>query len=191
MIDDDGTARFEGPAQLEAWLEENQDTSDGVWLLIAKKGASFSTVSYAEAVELGLRYGWIDGQAKRVDDHSYVQRFTPRRAQSMWSARNVRAAEQLIEEGRMTRRGLVEVERARADGRWQRAYEGPRDAQPHPDFLAALAENPAAAAFYETLSSRNRFAIYFQVQGAKRDETRARRIAKFVGMLERGERIYG
>jgi uncharacterized protein YdeI (YjbR/CyaY-like superfamily) len=191
MVDHTDISRFDGAAELETWLEENQDTSDGLWLLIAKKGAPFTTVTYAEAVELGLRYGWIDGQAKSVDEHSYTQRFTPRRARSMWSARNVRAAEQLIAEGRMTRRGLAEVERARADGRWVAAYDGPRDAQPHPEFLAALAENPAAAALYEALSSQNRFAIYFQIQGAKRDETRARRIAKFIGMLERGEKVYG
>jgi uncharacterized protein YdeI (YjbR/CyaY-like superfamily) len=191
MVDHTDISRFDDAAELEAWLEENQDTSDGLWLLIAKKGAPFTTVTYAEAVELGLRYGWIDGQARSVDEHAYTQRFTPRRARSMWSARNVRAAEQLIADGRMTRRGLAEVDRARADGRWTAAYDGPRDAQPHPDFLAALAENPAAAAFYETLSSQNRFAIYFQIQGAKRDETRARRIAEFVGMLERGEKVHG
>jgi uncharacterized protein YdeI (YjbR/CyaY-like superfamily) len=191
MDDDTAIARFESASHLEAWLEENQDSSDGVWLLIAKKGAPFATVTYAEAVELGLRYGWIDGQAKSVDEHSYTQRYTPRRARSMWSARNVRAAEELIATGRMTPRGLAEVERARADGRWAVAYDGPRDAQPHPDFLAALAANPTAAAFYETLGSQNRFAIYFQIQGAKRDETRARRIAKYVSMLERGEKVYG
>lgn len=191
MIDDDGRARFDGPRELEAWLEEHQDDSDGVWLLLSKKGAGFTTVTYAEAVELGLRYGWIDGQAKRVDDESYVQRFTPRRSQSVWSARNVRAAEQLITDGRMTRRGLAEVERARADGRWQRAYDGPRDAEQHPEFLAALEARPKAAAVFATLSSRNRYAIYFSIQSAKRDQTRARRIAAFVERLERGERVFG
>jgi uncharacterized protein YdeI (YjbR/CyaY-like superfamily) len=190
-MEDDEILRFDDPEQLHAWLEENQDTSDGVWLLLAKKGAPFTTVSYPEVVELALRYGWIDGQARRLDEHSYLQRFTPRRARSIWSSRNVRAVEALTAEGRMSPRGLAEVERAKADGRWERAYDGPRDAQPHPEFLAALAANPAAAAFYETLGSQNRFAIYFRIQSAKRDETRARRIAAIIDMLERGEKIYG
>jgi uncharacterized protein YdeI (YjbR/CyaY-like superfamily) len=189
MVDDE-ILRFDGPDALRAWLDENQDESNGVWLQIAKKGAAYTTVTYAEIVDLALRYGWIDGQARRLDDDAYLQRFTPRRARSVWSARNVRAAEAMIAEGRMMPRGLAEVERAKADGRWERAYEGPRDAQPHPEFIAALAANPEAARFYETLTSQNRFAIYFRIHSAKRDETRARRIAAIVGMLERGEKIY-
>jgi uncharacterized protein YdeI (YjbR/CyaY-like superfamily) len=168
MVDDE-ILRFDGPDALRAWLDENQDESDGVWLQIAKKGAAYTTVTYAEIVDLALRYGWIDGQARRLDDDAYLQRFTPRRARSVWSARNVRAAEAMIAEGRMMPRGLAEVERAKADGRWERAE---------------------AARFYETLTSQNRFAIYFRIHSAKRDETRARRIAAIVGMLEKGEKIY-
>jgi uncharacterized protein YdeI (YjbR/CyaY-like superfamily) len=175
---------------LRAWLDENDSTSPGVWLVIAKKGSAERSVSYAEAVDAALQHGWIDGQAKSFDADTYRQRYTPRRARSIWSKKNVDAAEAMIAEGRMAARGLAEVERAKADGRWERAYEGSRDAKPHPDFLAALAADPAAAAFYETLNSQNRFAIYFRIHGAKRDDTRARRIATLVEMLSRGEKIY-
>jgi uncharacterized protein YdeI (YjbR/CyaY-like superfamily) len=182
--------RFDGYAEFDAWLDGHEDASPGLWLLMSKKGSPVASVSYAEAVEVALRHGWIDGQRRGRDEQSFLQRFTPRRAQSIWSTRNVRAVEILIEEGRMSRRGLSEVERARADGRWERAYEGPKDAQPHPDFLAALESSPGAAAAYATLTSQNRFAIYFRIHNAKRDDTRARRIAEFVAMLERGETLY-
>jgi uncharacterized protein YdeI (YjbR/CyaY-like superfamily) len=182
--------RFASREALRVWLAENQDSSPGIWLVIAKKGAQSPGVSYAEAVDVGLEFGWIDGQAKSRDEQHYLQRFTPRRPQSSWSKRNRTAAESMIAEKRMSPRGLAEVERARADGRWDRAYDGPRDAQPHPDLVEALALNPAAAAFYATLSSQNRFAIYLRIQQAKRPETRARRIAVFVEMLERGETVY-
>ena len=180
---------FDGYDAFREWMRENQD-STGIWLVIAKKGAATASVTREEALDVALQYGWIDGQARRLDDSRYLQRFTPRRPQSNWSQRNVRAVETMIEEGRMAPRGLAEVERARNDGRWDRAYDGPADAQPHPEFLEALAKNPEAAAFYATLNSQNRFAIYLRLQNAKRDETRARRIAAFIGMLERGEKIY-
>ncbi|GAB2452627.1 uncharacterized protein YdeI (YjbR/CyaY-like superfamily) [Conyzicola lurida] len=182
--------RFEGYDDFHAWLDEHEDDSPGLWLLMSKKGAAVTSVSYADAVEVALRHGWIDGQRRGRDEHSFLQRFTPRRAQSIWSTRNVRAVETLIAEGRMSRRGLAEVERARLDGRWERAYDGPKDAQPLPEFLAALEANPAAAEFYTTLSSQNRFAIYFRIHSAKREETKAKRIADFVAMLERGEKFY-
>ena len=182
--------RFAGREALREWLAENQDTSPGIWLVIAKKGSPTPGLSYAEAVDVGLEFGWIDGQAQSRDEECYLQRFTPRRAQSAWSTRNRRAVEAMIAEGRIAPRGLAEVERAKADGRWDRAYDGPRDAQPHPEFVEALAQNPAAAEFYATLGSQNRFAIYYRVQQAKRPETRARRIAMFVEMLERGETVY-
>jgi len=182
--------RFDGYAPFRDWLRENQDASTGVWIVLAKKGSDQTTVTYAEALDAALEFGWIDGQAKRIDDATYMQRFTPRRPQSPWSSRNVEAAETMIAEGRMAPRGLAEVERARADGRWDRAYDGPAKARPHPDFVAALAANPEAAAFYATLNSQNRFAIYYRVQSAKRDETRAKRIADFVAKLERNEKFY-
>ena len=184
------TLRFDGPDTFRAWVEENQNSSPGIWLVIAKKGSGQTTVTYAEALDVALAYGWIDGQARSVDETTYVQRFTPRRAQSKWSMRNVRTAETMIADGRMRPRGLAEVERARADGRWERAYEGPKNAEPHPDFLEALEKNSAAAEFYGSLNSQNRFAIYYRIQEAKRPETRARRIATFVEKLARGEKFY-
>ncbi|MEH0109544.1 YdeI/OmpD-associated family protein [Tersicoccus sp. MR15.9] len=182
-------------AQWRAWLGEHQDDPDGVWLVFAKKGAvqqdpTTRTVTYAEALEVALQHGWIDGQARSLDETTYLQRFTPRRSRSVWSVRNRTAVEAMIAAGAMTPRGLAEVERARADGRWDAAYAGPKDAQPHPDFLAALAANPEAAAFYATLTSQNRYAIYFRLQNVKREQTRARRIEEFVAMLARGESIY-
>lgn len=184
------TIRFDGPEEFRAWVEENQDSSPGVWLVMAKKGSGQTTVTYAEALDVALAYGWIDGQARRVDDATYVQKFTPRRARSPWSLRNVGTAEAMIAEGRMKPRGLAEVERARADGRWERAYEGPKTAEPHPDFVAALAANPEAAAFFETLNSQNRYAVYYRIQDAKRPETRARRIEQFIDKLARREKFY-
>jgi uncharacterized protein YdeI (YjbR/CyaY-like superfamily) len=189
MAAEQPTIRFDGPEEFRAWVEENQNTSPGAWLVMAKKGSGQTTITYAEALDVALAYGWIDTQARRVDDETYVQRFCPRRPQSPWSMRNVKAAEAMIAEGRMKPRGLAEVERARADGRWERAYEGSKNAEPHPDFLAALEQNPEAAAFYTTLGSQNRFTIYYRIQEAKRPETRARRIANFVEKLARGEAV--
>jgi uncharacterized protein YdeI (YjbR/CyaY-like superfamily) len=190
MTDDTETRRFDSAEAFREWLRDHQDSSPGLWLTLAKKGSPTATVTYAEALDAALEHGWIDGQARRLDDHSYVQRFTPRRPQSPWSLRNRRTAEAMIAEGRMAPRGLTEVERARADGRWDRAYEGQQNAEPHPDFLAALERNPAASEFYATLNSQNRYAIYYRVQDAKRAETRARRIEKIVSMLARAEKFY-
>lgn len=181
---------FTGQADLERWLAEHQDDRAEVWLVLAKKGAPLTTVTYDEALEVALRYGWIDGQARGRDEHTMLRRFTPRRPRSAWSARNRRLAEELIAAGRMEPRGLAEVERARADGRWDRAYAGPATAEPHPDLLAALDANPQAKAFYATLTSQNRYAIYYRVQQAVRPETRARRIAAVVDMLARGETFH-
>jgi uncharacterized protein YdeI (YjbR/CyaY-like superfamily) len=185
------TLRFDGPDAFRGWIEEHQDSSPGIWLVIAKKGSGQTTVTYAEALDVALAYGWIDGQTRSVDEATYLQRFTPRRQRSPWSLRNVGIVEAMIENGRMKPRGLAEVERARADGRWERAYHGPKTAEPHPDFLAALAANPQAAEAFETLNSQNRFAIYYRIQDAKRPETRARRIETFVDKLARGEKFYG
>ena len=190
MVADQETLRFDGPDDFRRWVEENQDSSPGVWLVLAKKGSGQTTVTYAEALDVALAYGWIDGQARRIDDATYVQKFTPRRARSPWSARNVRTAEAMIADGRMKPRGLAEVERARADGRWERAYDGPKTAEPHPDFVSALEKNPDAAAFFETLNSQNRYAVYYRIQDAKRPETRARRIEQFVDRLARKEKFY-
>lgn len=188
--DDDDVVTFATAGELRVWLDENDDSTTGVWLRIAHKDAALQTVSYAEAVQAALEHGWIDGQARRFDDASHVQWFTPRRARSPWSMRNRRFAEQIIAEGRMTPRGMVEVERAKADGRWERAYEGPKDARPHPDFLEALERNPDAAAFYATLGAQSRYAIYFRIHSVTTPAARAKKIADFVAKLGRGEAPY-
>jgi uncharacterized protein YdeI (YjbR/CyaY-like superfamily) len=181
---------FASAAAFEAWLAERHATSDGLWIKFAKKGSGIPTVVYAEAVEASLRYGWIDGQVKRLDDDHYVQRFTPRRARSRWSKINRAKAEALIASGAMEPAGLAEVERAKADGRWDAAYDAPSTATVPDDLRAALDREPAAGEFFETIDSNNRYAILHRIQEAKRPETRARRIETFVAMLSRGETIH-
>ncbi|HEX2181278.1 MAG TPA: YdeI/OmpD-associated family protein [Rubrobacteraceae bacterium] len=173
-----------------AWLDEQHATSDGLWLKIAKKGSGIETVTYAEAVEAALCYGWIDGQVRKFDEDYYLQRFTPRRARSKWSKINRQKATELIERGEMKPAGLREVERARADGRWDAAYDAPSTAQVPDDLLRELEKNDPAREFFETLDGRNRYAILYQIGDAKRPETRARRIEKFVAMLSEGKKIY-
>jgi uncharacterized protein YdeI (YjbR/CyaY-like superfamily) len=184
------TRAFASAEEWEAWLREHHDTAPGVWIRFAKKGSGVETVTYLEALHAALCFGWIDGQARSVDDASYVQRFTPRRARSIWSKRNRDFATALIESGRMQPAGLREVERAKADGRWDAAYDAPSTATVPDDLQAALDASPAAAAFFATLNSQNRYAILHRVQTAKKPETRARRIEKFVTMLEAGETLY-
>lgn len=181
---------FAGPEELEAWLEENHEASDGVWLKIAKKGAREPSVTYDEAVELALCFGWIDSQVRRFDDQHYIQRFTPRRPRGRWSKINREKAEALIEAGRMRPPGLAEVEAAKADGRWEAAYDGQRTAKVPPDLQRELDANPAAAEFFAALDSANRYAIVYRLDDAKKPETRERRLRKFIAMLERGEKIH-
>jgi uncharacterized protein YdeI (YjbR/CyaY-like superfamily) len=185
-----GVIPFASQAEFESWLDANHETSSEVWIKIAKKGAGVPSVTYAEAVESALCFGWIDGQARKVDDSFYQQRFTPRRSRSNWSVINRDKVTALIEAGRMRPAGQRQIDAAKADGRWDAAYAGPAT-MPVPDDLAvALAANSEAAAFFATLDSRNRFAILHRTNDAKRPETRARRIAKFVTMLANGEKIY-
>ena len=184
------TEQFAGPDEFRAWLLEHHDSSAGIWLKLAKKGSGLTSITYDEAVEVALTFGWIDGQARPGDDTYYLQGFTRRRPQSPWSRRNRDRVEALIAAGAMEPSGLAEVERARADGRWDRAYESPRTATSPADLLEALAARPAARDFFETLNSTNRYAILYRIQDAKRPETRARRIATFVDMLECGEKPY-
>ena len=184
------TIAFASAEEWEAWLREHHDTTPGVWIRFAKQGSGVESVTYLEALQAALCFGWIDGQARGVDDASYVQRFTPRRARSIWSKRNRDFATALIEAGRMQPAGLREVERAKADGRWDAAYDAPSTATVPDDLQAALDASPAAAAFFATLNSQNRYAILHRIQTAKRPETRARRIEKFVTMLEAGETLY-
>jgi uncharacterized protein YdeI (YjbR/CyaY-like superfamily) len=174
----------------EAWLEENHTTSDGLWLKMARKGSGIETVTYDQAVEVALRYGWIDGQVRRFDEDYYLQRFTPRRLRSNWSKINRKKATELIERGEMKPAGLREVERAKADGRWDAAYDAPSTATVPEDLLRELEKNEVAREFFATLDRRNRYAILYQIQDAKKPETRARRIQKYVAMLNERKKIY-
>jgi uncharacterized protein YdeI (YjbR/CyaY-like superfamily) len=178
-------------AAWRAWLDAHHEHSAGVALVLAKKGASEPTsLTYDQALEEALCYGWIDGQVRRRDETTYLQRFTRRRPRSSWSKRNVALAERLIAEGRMHPAGAAEVERARADGRWHAAYAGSASIEVPPDLAAALAADPKAQAMFEILSSRNRYAVLYRIETAKRPETRLRRIEQFVAMLARGETVY-
>lgn len=167
----------------EAWLEEHHATSEGLWLKIAKKGSGLETVTYDQAVEIALCYGWIDGQARKLDEHYYLQRFTPRRPRSKWSKINRQRATELVERGKMKPAGLREVERAKADGRWEAAYDSPSTAAVPEDLLRELEKNEKAREFFSKLDGRNRYAILYRIQDAKRPETRTQRIAEYVAML--------
>ena len=176
-------------AAWRAYLERTD--SDGVWLVLAKKGTTAPTrLTYDEALEEALCFGWIDGQVGRRDQLTYRQRFTPRRARSAWSKRNVAHAERLLAEGRMAAAGLAAIEAAKADGRWEAAYAGPATIEVPPELGEALARDPRASAMFEALTSQNRYAILYRIELAKRPETRARQIEKFVAMLARGETIH-
>jgi uncharacterized protein YdeI (YjbR/CyaY-like superfamily) len=169
------------------WLAQNPEASE-VWILYHKKGSGVPSIDWEQAVIGALAHGWIDGIRKSVDETTFKQRFTPRRAKSVWSAKNVAHCERLIAEGKMTPQGLAQVEAARADGRWALAYKG--TAELPEDFLAAIAATPDAARTFATLDAKNRFAFYYRLQSVKRPETRARKITDFVAMLARGDRIY-
>jgi uncharacterized protein YdeI (YjbR/CyaY-like superfamily) len=181
---------FASQAEWEAWLDAEHASADGVWLKFAKKGSGVETVVYAEALDVALCYGWIDSQVARLDERFYLQKFTPRRARSKWSRINRDKIEELTRQGRMRTAGLEQVELAKADGRWDAAYASPANLEMPDDLQAALDASAKAAAFWETLNKSNRYAIVFQLEDAKKPETRARRLEKFVGMLERGERLY-
>lgn len=174
-------------AAWEAWLEEHHSTAPEVWLRIAKKGSGLASLSIGEALDGALCFGWIDGQRKALDDDWYLQRYTPRRARSRWSARNRARALELVEAGEMREPGHAEIERAQADGRWEAAYDSPGTIEVPHDLREALDAAPKAAALFAELDSQNRYAILYRVHDAKRANTRARRIAEFVAMLARGE----
>jgi uncharacterized protein YdeI (YjbR/CyaY-like superfamily) len=184
------TRRFRTAEDFNTWLTRNHARSRGLWIKIAKAGSGIASIKYPEAVEAALCWGWIDGLARRIDETWYVQKFTPRGPRSMWSKINCAKAAALIESGAMTAAGLAEVERAKRDGRWARAYDSPRRAAVPDDLAAALGRNARASAFFAGLDSQNRYAILHRVQTAKKAETRARRIAQFVKMLSRREKIY-
>ena len=173
------------------WLESNHTKSRGIWLRIAKKDSGLSSVTYAQALDVALCYGWIDGQKRPYDETTWLQRFTPRSPRSVWSKINTGKVQTLIESGRMRPAGLAAVESAKADGRWESAYQPSKNAEIPADLQAALDANPKARAFFETLRGANRYAVIYRVSTAKKPETRARRIADFVEMLARGETLHG
>jgi uncharacterized protein YdeI (YjbR/CyaY-like superfamily) len=181
---------FKSAKAFEVWLQQHHATSPGLWLKIAKRGALDASVTYLEAVEIALCWGWIDGQKKGLDAHYFLQRFTPRRARSVWSKVNVDKVATLIKDGRMQAPGLAQVEAAQADGRWARAYDGARTSVVPEDLIAALEAAPMAKAFFSEINATNRYAILWRIQTAVRAETRARRIAQLVEMLSRGETVH-
>lgn len=182
---------FASQQDWENWLHEHHTQPAGVWLQIAKKGAGTSSVSYAEALEIALCYGWIDGQKRSYDEKFFLQRFTPRRSKSIWSKINTEHVARLIAEGRMQPAGLREVEAAKQDGRWEAAYQSQSGlVVPPEDFQAELDKNPQARDFFTTLNSVNRYAIYFRIQNAKKPETRQRRIQQFITMLAEHKKIH-
>jgi uncharacterized protein YdeI (YjbR/CyaY-like superfamily) len=191
MADDLPILLFASPAELEAWLEENHAAAEGIWLKIAKKGSGVVSVTYGEALELALCFGWIDSQKRGFDEKHFLQRFTPRRPRGKWSKINREKAEGLIAAGAMRAAGMAEVEAARVDGRWDAAYAGQRTATVPADLQLELDGNEAAREFFASLDSTNRYAILYRLEDAKKPETRARRLRKFIGMLERGEKIHG
>jgi uncharacterized protein YdeI (YjbR/CyaY-like superfamily) len=181
---------FKNAKAFETWLKKHHATSPGLWLQIAKRGALETSVSYPEAVEIALCWGWIDSQKKGLDAHHFVQRFTPRRARSVWSKVNVEKVAALIQQGRMQAPGLAQVEAAKADGRWARAYDGARTSVVPEDLAAALDAAPVAKAFFATINAANRYAVLWRIQTAVKAETRAKRIAQLVEMLARGETVH-
>jgi uncharacterized protein YdeI (YjbR/CyaY-like superfamily) len=181
---------FESPKAWARWLEANHDTPQGIWLRFFKKDSGIKTVSYAEALDEALCYGWIDGQVKKNDEKSWLQKFTPRRPKSMWSKRNTDHVARLTELGRMKPSGLQEVEAAKADGRWQKAYDSPGAMTVPEDFLQKLSKNVKSMAFYTTLNKANLYAIAWHLQTAKKPETREKRMKMILEMMKKGERFH-
>ncbi len=181
---------FNTKKEWATWLDKHHAKSYGVWLQIAKKTGKVKTVTYAEAVEAALCYGWIDGQGKGLDESAWLQKFTPRGSRSIWSKINRTKAEELIKSGRMKPAGLTAIEQAKRNGRWDAAYDSHSTAAVPDDLQAALDQNPKAQAFFATLDSTNRYAILFRLQTAKKTETRARRLEQFVQMLEKHEKLH-
>jgi uncharacterized protein YdeI (YjbR/CyaY-like superfamily) len=173
-----------------SWLEKNHASSSGIWLKIARKGSAVKSISYDEALEGALCYGWIDGQKKGYNDEAWLQRFTPRGPRSIWSKVNREKAQALIDAGRMRPAGLQAVERARANGQWDAAYDSQKNIEVPEDLRKELDRRPAAMKFFQSLNSINRYAILHRIQTAKKPDTRLKRIKQYVEMLEKGEKIY-
>ena len=184
------TIEFKTAKTFETWLAKNHDKSNGLWLKISKKDSGKKTISYAEALDVALCYGWIDGQKQACDEESWLQKFCPRTAKSIWSKKNIEHTERLIKEGEMQPAGLKAIEAAKANGTWEKAYDAQSKMTIPEDFLKALRKNKKANAFFKTLNRTNLFSIAFRLQTAKKEETRQKRIAKIIGMLEREEKFH-
>ena len=190
VLDGSPVRQFPNRAAWAAWLERNYHQSRGLWLRLAKKGSGSQSLSYGEALEVALCYGWIDGQKRSETDQTWLQKFVPRRDNSVWSKINREKALALIENGEMKPAGLQAIERAKKSGRWQQAYDSPSRAVVSPDLAMALNANPRAKAFFESLDGANRYAVLFRIQTVKKPETRAKKIRQFVEMLARHEKIH-
>lgn len=181
---------FADQVSWEKWLASHFDQPEGIWLRFAKKASGINSLNYDEALDVALCYGWIDGQGKSLDETYYKQKFTPRRAKSIWSKRNIGKVEELIKAGKMQSSGMAAIEAAKADGRWDQAYDSPKNATVPDDFQAVLDKHPKAKQFFEKLDKTNRYAVLWRIQTAKKAETRARRIEALTAMLENGEKIH-
>ena len=190
VLDDRPVVAFAAAQEWRRWLELNHSTALGIWVKIAKKASGIETVTYQEALEDALCFGWIDGQKKSWDDHYFIQKFTPRTKRSIWSKRNQGIVVRLVQEGKMRAGGQREIDAAKRDGRWERAYDSPKDMKVPDDFLQALAKNVKAERFFKTLNKTNTFAIAWRLATAKKPETRQRRIGRMIEMLGREEKLY-
>ena len=186
----DEILQFRSPAEFRKWLAANHGQPEGIWLRICKKDSGQPSVTYAEALDEALCFGWIDGQKQRHDDSSWIQKFTPRRRKSGWSKINTQHAERLILAKRMQPAGHAQIEAAKADGRWKAAYDSPSKSTIPEDFLVALRKNPKAYAFFESLNKANLYAIAYRLQTAKKPETRQKRMATILAMMAKGEKFH-
>lgn len=182
--------KFTSAEAFTSWLAQHHKMSSGIWIRIFKISSGVPTITYAEALDEALCYGWIDGQKKTYDTASWLQKFTPRRRKSIWSKRNQEHVERLAKSGRMQSAGIEEVEAAKADGRWQQAYESSANMVVPADFLNELAKNKKAEAFFKTLNKTNRYSIVWRLQTAKKTETRNKRMKAIIAMLNRGEKFH-
>lgn len=180
---------FETAESWRAWLEKNQEQQEGVWMQVFKTNSGVSSIKITEALDEALCFGWIDGQRKSHDELSYLQKYTPRRSKSIWSKRNIGLVENLIKAGKMTARGFVEIERAKADGRWERAYDSHTTMQDDEELLKELVKDTVTKEFYDTLNKSNKFAINFRLQTAKKPETKAKRMREILQILKEGRSI--
>jgi len=182
---------FETPSQWEQWLETNHTHINGIWLQFFKKASSVPSVTYEQALDEALCYGWIDGQKKTFDEQSYLIKFTPRRTKSIWSKKNIEHVARLQKQGKMKPQGIKEAERAKEDGRWEQAYDSPSNMKMPDDFLQRLSKNKKAKAFFETLNKTNTYAIAWRLQTAKKIETREKRMQQILEMLSQGKKFHG